>query len=510
MSVHTPASALAPTRTAPTTPATFHRKRPTVLSYGLGADSTAILLMFLADPAAHGLEPDLSDLTVIHAVTGDEFADSIDYVNRLVLPLLRARSVRLVQVCRGGKSDTDGVLVLDDTRAPRRIHSAGPWRLSDELRAAGTVPQLANGQRRCSLRFKGWVLDHWAASEFGSRTFRRVIGYHADELGRAEKDTAVQRRLNTDAGRTICEPHYPLILARMDRRAVEAHVLASLGEPIKKSYCSMCPFSGVCASRDRHEERLRAHPHVAADVLRLEHVSMALNEQMSLYGPAGSLYRRLTEDGRNRAVLDAFQASLDQALHAVYEVRRITFVGRTKDCRSWHGKKCAEPKWWCSWQRTARCRRLHTVVDQDGAPIGVEPQCSGADRCRGKQQKGQTWRSVRTVWEGPRERAELIVGTFAERFPERVRLVTGSTSKIRRAHYLPDAQDLPRAEAFIVAAPAGVADKQRSGFEGKWTEHTGGKPVFPPLRELPQQARRKRAPGGPALVRQAQPIGGTP
>ncbi|MBT2444998.1 hypothetical protein J7E93_33880 [Streptomyces sp. ISL-36] len=67
----------------------------------------------------------------------------------------------------------------------------------------------------------------------------------------------------------------------------------------------MCPLSGVCASHDRHEERLRAHhPHATADMLRLEYVSMALNEQTSLYGPAGPLYRRLTEDGRNRAVLE--------------------------------------------------------------------------------------------------------------------------------------------------------------------------------------------------------------
>lgn len=61
MSVHAPASQLAPARTAPATLATFHPRRPTVLSCGLGADSTAILLMFLADPAAHGLESDLSD-----------------------------------------------------------------------------------------------------------------------------------------------------------------------------------------------------------------------------------------------------------------------------------------------------------------------------------------------------------------------------------------------------------------------------------------------------------------
>ncbi|MEV6133081.1 hypothetical protein AB0M05_40885 [Streptomyces violaceusniger] len=496
----------------PLVPATFRPKRPTVLSYGLGADSTAILLMFLADPAAHGLEPDLSDLVVVHAVTGDEFSDSLDYVNRLVLPLLRAHSVRLAQVCRGGKSDTDGVLVLDDSRAPRRIHSAGPWRLSDELRAAGTVPQLANGQRRCSIRFKGWVLDAWAAAEFGEQTYRRVIGYHADELGRAEKDSVIQRRLNTEAGRTICQPHYPLILARMDRTAVETFVLDRLGEPIKKSYCAMCPFSGVCASRDRHEERLRAHPHVAAEVLRLEYVSMALNERMSLYGPAGSLYQRLTEDGRNREVLEAFEAGLDQTPYAVYEVRRITFVGRTKACRDWHGPKCTEPKWWCTRERTARCRRIHAhaafEINLAGTRIPSELRCDGPEGCRGKLKKGQSWRSVRTIYEGPRDQAELIVTRYADRYPDRVRLRTGETSHIRRAHYF-ETDGLPSAEAFIVAAPAGVLDKQRAGFETRWSEMTGGAgTAFRPLRDLPRPApRRRKSSAGPVPVRRAKVVG---
>ncbi|MFE7394114.1 glycoside hydrolase family 20 zincin-like fold domain-containing protein [Streptomyces sp. NPDC057582] len=65
-------------------------------------------------------------------------------------------------------------------------------------------------------------------------------------------------------------------------------------------------------------------------------------------------------------------------------------------------------------------------------------------RCRGKQQKGQTGRSVRIAFERPRERAEHIVGSFADRFPTRVRLITGSTPVIRRAHCLPDAEGLPR------------------------------------------------------------------
>ncbi|MEW1700640.1 hypothetical protein [Streptomyces sp. NPDC091278] len=486
----------------------IRRKRPTVLTWGLGADSTAEILMFLNDPVAHGLEPDLSDLVIVHAVTGDEFSDSLSYADRLVLPLLRAWGVRLVQVCRGGPRDADGVLVLDDSRAPRHIHAAGPWRLSDGLRTAGTVPMLASGQRRCSIRFKGWVLDTWAAHEFGTETFRRVIGYHADETGRALKDSAIQDQLNTAARRIICEPDYPLIRAGMARASVERYVLDNLGEMILKSHCVMCPFTGVCSSRDLYEKRLRAHPAEAARVLRMEYISLALNERMPLYGPSGSLHRRLAADGRNRPVLDAFQADLEQAPYATYEVRRITGLGRTKDCRRWHGKDCTEPKWWCSQQRKPRCRRVHVTVDQDGAQADAEPQCLGEDeRCCGEQQKGPTWRSVRTVYEGPRERAEELVTRFAGRFPGRVRLAVGEASGIRRAHYLADSVGLPHAEAFVVAAPAGVADKQRPGFEKRWREHTGKGPVFPPLRDLPQPAPRRKSAGGPAPLHRARAIG---
>jgi len=64
---------------------------------------------------------------------------------------------------------------------------------------------------RSSIEFKGWCLDHWAAAEFGQSVFRRVIGYHAGERSRMEKDTAIQDRLNEKAGRVICVPYYPLV-----------------------------------------------------------------------------------------------------------------------------------------------------------------------------------------------------------------------------------------------------------------------------------------------------------
>ncbi|GGW72368.1 hypothetical protein GCM10010381_66370 [Streptomyces xantholiticus] len=101
--------------------------------------------------------------------------------------------MRLVQVCRGGKSDTDGVLVLDDSRTPRRIDAAGPWRLSDELRAAGTVPQLANGQRRCSIH-QGWVLDNWATAEFGARAERGAAEPRQRPPGRPSAERALGPR----------------------------------------------------------------------------------------------------------------------------------------------------------------------------------------------------------------------------------------------------------------------------------------------------------------------------
>jgi hypothetical protein len=105
----------------------------------------------------------------------------------------------------------------------------------------------------------------------------------------------------------------------------------------------MCCFSGVCASREDHEERLRAFPHLAADALRMEYTAMALNENSSLYGTT-SLYRNLTEDERNEPILRAFETSLDQAHFALYEVRRLYFAKRTTDCRTWHGKTCRAPQ----------------------------------------------------------------------------------------------------------------------------------------------------------------------
>ncbi|MGA4867315.1 hypothetical protein ACPB9J_32295 [Streptomyces lavendulocolor] len=51
---------------------------PILISWGLGADCTRILVEFLEDPTTHGLTPDLRELIVIVALTGEEWPDAMD------------------------------------------------------------------------------------------------------------------------------------------------------------------------------------------------------------------------------------------------------------------------------------------------------------------------------------------------------------------------------------------------------------------------------------------------
>jgi predicted amidophosphoribosyltransferase len=118
-----------------------------VLSYGLGVDSTALLLRWLSEPDSRDF--DLSDLLVVTAMTGDEWPDTVDLVERHVLPRLAEAGVTYAQVARGGASQKEGIAVLEESDEPHRLYADGAYRLSDELTRAGTIPQAA-GSRYCS------------------------------------------------------------------------------------------------------------------------------------------------------------------------------------------------------------------------------------------------------------------------------------------------------------------------------------------------------------------------
>lgn len=168
---------------------------PVIQSNGLGWDSLAALTCWLDDPTSRDF--DLDDLIVLSAQVGNESRQTKEFIEREIYPRLRAARVRTVQVARGGLHEADGIVVLDDTREPITCYTEGAYKLSDELMRAGTVPQYANGRRRCTLKFKGWVLDEWIKREMGDRPFRHVMGFNADEMRRVEKDrsfSTTQRR----------------------------------------------------------------------------------------------------------------------------------------------------------------------------------------------------------------------------------------------------------------------------------------------------------------------------
>lgn len=285
------------------------------LSYGLGTDSSAILLRWLTDPTSRDF--DLADLAVVVAQTGDERESTGIDVEELVLPLLRQHRVRFIEVARAGRYVTKnggGVKVLADTRDPQRLHLSGEYRLSQEMLSAGTLPQLG-GARLCSVHSKGDCLDPVIAAITNGRPYRHVLGFEANELPRAAKDATFNSELRIG--------EYPLIEWGWDRDACMDFITATVGRPILKSCCTFCPFAlssrpGRAAMLDRYA----AVPEEAVDALFMEYVAQALNAKQTLIKES-SLYGELAASGRHQHVLAAFDLRLDQTPHALYEVRRI-------------------------------------------------------------------------------------------------------------------------------------------------------------------------------------------
>lgn len=102
----------------------------TILSYGMGVESTAILVRWLEDASVRPCR--LDELIVITAHTGDEYADTYSDVETHVLPLLRRHCVRYVQVARAGSSQTDGIVVLSDSGETGRLFWDGAYRLLNQ------------------------------------------------------------------------------------------------------------------------------------------------------------------------------------------------------------------------------------------------------------------------------------------------------------------------------------------------------------------------------------------
>ncbi|GGP80802.1 hypothetical protein [Streptomyces melanogenes] len=290
----------------------------TVINWGLGADSTAYLARMLTDPAAHGI--DLQRTAVLYMATGSEWPETRLLVEEFMLPLLREHGVRLVQLARNGHLQQHGFTVLDDSRRPARLFACGPWTLWDDLESVGTVPQQA-GTRKCSLWAKGAVGDWWLTQVLGGRPFRQIMGFNADEEGRRFGDQAASKI----PGRT---GEFPLIDWGWGRQQCEAYLKDRFGVYWPKSYCTFCCFPTSMGALPAHLERMRTHPDIAGQVLRLEYTAMSLNPNAKLYGRKSLLELLNPAEPQDRACLDAFEHALDMPW-ALYHVRRLFLLSES-------------------------------------------------------------------------------------------------------------------------------------------------------------------------------------
>ncbi|MGA4995830.1 hypothetical protein [Nonomuraea bangladeshensis] len=282
-----------------------------ILSYGLGVDSTAILVRWLTELVARTFN--LKDLIVVIAQTGDEHLETGYLVEKYVFPLLRAHGIRTIQVARASNSQRDGIVILDDTTAPTICYIQGAYRLSDEMVEVATVPQTG-GIRKCSLKAKGWPLDVLIAQLTGGEEFVHVVGFETDELTRMMRDMPLGL-----PGRI---PTYPLVEWGWDRAECERYLWEQFGVVWPKSACVFCPYAlASAAGLARTLPRYVANPYEAFKALTMEYLAVAANPRQGLIG-GRQLYDALLDFEGGLELLADFQEHLSCMPWAIYDVRR--------------------------------------------------------------------------------------------------------------------------------------------------------------------------------------------
>lgn len=366
---------------------------PVFFSWGMGLESTAILVRWILYPETRYVLIrgerhyfSLSDLVVMVAQTGDEHDDTRRLCETFVLPLLRLHAVRFVELARAGHLQKEGVVVLQDTRSPEVLNTQGVWKLSDELNSVGTVPQVSNHQ--CAQKFKIFVIETWLWYELRWKhgTVPHAFGYNAQETGRVAKcarqieaanlirpakkgknelpplrhvvfgysateGTRVEKaeKYDREHNRVGC---FPLVDWNWGRPECEAFLAIELGVRWPKSACVYCCFN----ERVRNEtgdglDRLRAHPEAAARSLLMERVALSFNPKAKLFATV-SLHE-IVERALLVEVLVTYGRLLAEAPWTLYRVRRIHNApaeGKTKGTRP----RCIEPV------RTGRRESLDT------------------------------------------------------------------------------------------------------------------------------------------------------
>jgi hypothetical protein len=319
----------------------------------MGVESQAILERWVAEPESRPFVT-WDQLIVVTAQVGEEHKnDTIRDCEARMLPLLREHGVRFVEVARRGFLEEGGIVVLQDTRQPEKLHPDGVFSLSSYLLRSGTVPQFG-GEHKCAIKYKAFVIETWLAFEFQhlaeAAPVYHVFGFNADEVSRTTKSDYHIARHNADKG--IPAPkaplmvfgfnseeigrtdramrydgpsrtgHYPLDEWGWNRQKCIDYIQERSGILWRKSHCSFCPFCAEAAKGEPHAvARWAESPEQTARGMLVEYNSLCFN-------PRGHLYRdralvdvvtRVNSEG----ALVAFAKLLEEISWSLYRVRRI-------------------------------------------------------------------------------------------------------------------------------------------------------------------------------------------
>ena len=190
----------------------------TVISYGGGVQSTAMLVLAATGRLGHDVD------AVLFANVGDdsEHPATLDYVRQVAMPWAAERGLPIHELRRVMRDGSERTLWQDLMRDSRTINI--PVRMDNG----------APGNRNCTATYKMGVVGKWLKANGASPDDPATvcIGISTDEI----------MRVGNKRAQPYERPVYPLIDLGLDRAACQ-QVIADAGLPVPgKSSCFFCPF----------------------------------------------------------------------------------------------------------------------------------------------------------------------------------------------------------------------------------------------------------------------------
>ncbi|BAY59258.1 hypothetical protein NIES2135_61350 (plasmid) [Leptolyngbya boryana NIES-2135] len=501
---------------------------PHILSIGCGIDSLSLLIEYIENPASRDFP--LENLIVVHAVVGGESAQTRQLMEDVFFPLCRQHNIWMIQVCRNGEYEKDGITILSSTRQPTTFYLRGDYSLFVHLIMSGTVPQRGGSSRLCTLKFKGWVIDAIAQLLFGDSPRKRFIGFNADEAKRVKTEQSIHSApyyligynadetgrlkdrsygdaqpydyaigFNADEAGRIKESkqrrqifRFPLIEMGHGRKWCEQRVNDFVSRFTqgrmtqgKKSFCvNGCPFS-ECNGKQR-ERGNNTHgdlrqdwlnePEYGGEAAFIEHMALALNDNQPLYKT--QLVIDILRESENAAAIAHYELLLAGAwVSAVIpSFERLIDSAIAAQTSRRQTKKPESARLQAFIERTA-AQVEHLRQGKTWAVYCVRRMFTRSPDATKKDPK--PFRQTRILFQGQQDECDRFLAEVAQRYA-----ATPVMEKLSRRFWTiqrPAGKNPPRpfVEEMLVVCPATVVQKQRiepSEYDLKWLGITGSHP----------------------------------